>query len=69
MATTSRRPLLAGCFMPFDLLDLLARERRWCELLLTTISIRAELRPLDAKPIADELISRSLKRRVRALRN
>jgi hypothetical protein len=55
--------------MPFDLLDLLARERRWCELLLTTISIRAELRPLDAKPIADELISRSLKRRVRALRN
>jgi hypothetical protein len=55
--------------MPSDFLDLLARERRWCELLLTTISIRAELRPLDAKSIADDLISRSMKRRVRALRN
>jgi hypothetical protein len=69
MATTSRRPPPAGCFMPSDFLDLLARERRWCELLLTTISIRAELRSLDAKSIADELISRSLKRRVQALRN
>jgi hypothetical protein len=55
--------------MPSDFLDLLARERRWCELLLTTISIRAELRFLDAKLIADDLISRSLKRRVQALRN
>jgi hypothetical protein len=48
-----------------DFLDLLARERRWCELLLITISIRAELRPLDAKSIADDLISRSLKWRGR----
>jgi membrane protein insertase Oxa1/YidC/SpoIIIJ len=65
MATTSRRPPPAGCFMLSDFLDLLARERRWCELLLITISIRAELRPLDAKSIADDLISRSLKWRGR----
>ncbi len=69
MATTSRRPAPAGSFMPSDFLDLLARERRWCELLLTAISIRAELRPIDAKSIAADLISRSLKRRVRALRS
>jgi hypothetical protein len=52
--------------MPSDFLDLLARERRRCELLLTAISIRAEFRPLDPKSIADDLISRSLGRRVRA---
>ena len=55
--------------MPSDFLDLLARERRWCELLLTAISIRVELCPLDTKSIADDLISRSLERRGRALRN
>ena len=55
--------------MPSDFLDLLARERRWYELLLNTIPVRAKLRTLDANSIADDLISRSLERRVRALRN
>jgi hypothetical protein len=55
--------------MPSDFLDLLAREQRWCELLLTAISIRVKLRTPDAKSMADDLISRSLERRVRALRN
>jgi hypothetical protein len=56
-------------FKPRDFLDLLARERRWCELLLTAISIRAELRAVDAKSLADDIVSLSLKRRAQALRN
>jgi hypothetical protein len=55
--------------MPSDFLGLLAREQRWCKLLLTAISIRVQLRTLDAKSIADDLISRSLQWRARALRN
>jgi membrane glycosyltransferase len=56
-------------FTPSAFLDLLERERRWCELLLTAMSIRAELRTMEALSLADDLILQALERRVQALRN
>jgi len=60
---------MANNFIPSDFLELLERERRWCELLLTAMLIRAELCTVDRESIADALVSRSLERRARALRN
>ena len=60
---------MANNFIPSDFLELLERERRWCELLLTAMLIRAELSTVDRESIADDLVSRSLERRARALRN
>jgi hypothetical protein len=45
------------CITPSAFLDLLERERLWCELLLTAMCIRAELRTVDAKSIANDLVS------------
>ena len=56
-------------FTPSSFLDLLERERCWCELLLTPMCIRAKLRTPDTKSIVDDLISQALNRRTRALRN
>jgi hypothetical protein len=54
---------------PTSFLELRERERRWCELLLTAMLIRAELCTVDGKSIADDLVLRSLERHARALRN
>jgi hypothetical protein len=56
-------------FTTSSFFDMLECERRWCELLLTAMCIRAELRTLDAKSIANDLVSRSLEWCARALRN
>jgi hypothetical protein len=56
-------------FTPTDFLDPLERERRWCELLLTAMSIRAERRTMEALSLADALVLQTLERRVQALRN
>jgi hypothetical protein len=60
---------MANNFMPLDFLSLLEHEWRWCELLLTAISIRTELRTIDTKYLANAVVILSLKRRARALRN
>jgi hypothetical protein len=53
---------MANNFMPLDFLSLLEHERRWCELLLTVITIHTELRTIDTKCLADAVVILSLKR-------
>jgi hypothetical protein len=56
-------------FQPRHFLDLLERERRWCELLITAMFTRGELRKLDVKLRADDPVACALQNRARALRN
>jgi hypothetical protein len=56
-------------FRPEHFLNLLQRERRWCELLITAILTRRELHNLDIKLVADDTIAVALKNRARWLRN
>jgi hypothetical protein len=54
---------------PDHFLDLLERERRWCELLITAMFTRIALRELDQKILADDAVSLTLEVRWKALRN
>jgi hypothetical protein len=55
-------------FTPNHFLELLQRERRWCELLITAILTRRELHNLDFKLLADDTIAVVLANRARWLR-
>jgi hypothetical protein len=56
-------------FTPDHFLALVERERRWCELLLTAIATRRELRDLNIKLADDDTVAVALKKRARWLRN
>jgi hypothetical protein len=56
-------------FKPRDFLELLERERRWCELLITAILTRRELNSLNIKLVADDTIGAVLETRAWWLRN
>jgi hypothetical protein len=56
-------------FKPADFLELLARETRWIELLLTAIMLRRELQNIDIKLAADDSVVVALAKRGRWLRN
>jgi hypothetical protein len=61
---------LSECdFKPADFLELLARERRWIELLLIVIATRRELQNLDIKLATDDTVAVAVEKRARWLRN
>jgi hypothetical protein len=56
-------------FKPADFLELLARERRWIELLLTAIATRRELHNINIQLATDDTVAAALGKRARWLRN
>jgi hypothetical protein len=56
-------------FKPRDFLELLAREDRWIELLLTVIATRRELRKININLATDDTVAVALGKRARWLRN
>jgi hypothetical protein len=56
-------------FTPDHFLAMVERERRWCELLISAMLTRAELRSLGVRLLTDNTVAAALTMRGRALRN